>query len=248
MRRKRELLCLMLCADPSLSSTTSRATPASSTTELLPIKPIRAWRDPPSGDGEMVGGGEKTGGGGGRESRITRRSMEGRRRGEPRERRRNKKSLSHTPWCLSRTRGEFLRGTALVWRNFLLEHYSLYYPPRINAAQQITMSQTQRGEKKGAGEYVKKHPWHILFCWECVQFRGSFKEVKGSLGSLCRFQCHYILKFKETLFWSEWIRRLIKSLNLSFQYQSLSSHYWQVFNIQDVTCYSRYNKKQHIVQ
>lgn len=37
----------MLCADPSLSSTTSRATPASSTTEPLPIKPIRAWRDPP---------------------------------------------------------------------------------------------------------------------------------------------------------------------------------------------------------
>lgn len=48
MRWKRELLRPMLCADPSLSSTTSRATSASSTTELPPIKPIRAWREPPA--------------------------------------------------------------------------------------------------------------------------------------------------------------------------------------------------------
>lgn len=113
MRWKRELLCLMLCADLSLSSTTLRATAASSTTELPPIKPIRAWRETPlrrPGDGGRRREDRREKGRGSR-------SMEGR-RGETRERRRNKKSLSHTPWCLSRTQGEFPRGTALVWRNF----------------------------------------------------------------------------------------------------------------------------------
>lgn len=60
---------------------------------------------------------------------------------------RNKKSLSHTTWCLSRTQGGFLRGTALLWRNF--SHFSLYFPPHIDAAQQIRLHRDKsswRGE------------------------------------------------------------------------------------------------------
>lgn len=85
MRWKRELLCLMWCADPSLSSTTSGATPASSTSEPLPIKPIRAWRDPPRHHHTITTSGDERGDGrqeGERESRITQGGMEGRKRAE----------------------------------------------------------------------------------------------------------------------------------------------------------------------
>lgn len=104
--------------------------------------------------------------------------IEGRRRGEIREQRRNKKSLSHSLWCLSRTQGEFLRGTALVWREFLLWHFSLYYPPHINAAQQITLNHDrERGGRKCCCTFWKKPSlWYIVF------LLGVFfncKEVKG---------------------------------------------------------------------
>lgn len=51
----------MLCADPSLSGMKLKATSASSATEPPPIKPIRAWRETPSGDLKEVGGGEDAG-------------------------------------------------------------------------------------------------------------------------------------------------------------------------------------------
>ena len=76
---------------------------------------------------------------------------------------RKKKSLSHTTWCLSMTQWAFLRGTALVWRNF------------IDAAQQLRLNRDKsswRGERKCLCIHKKNTSlWYIVFCWECVQFK-----------------------------------------------------------------------------